>query len=181
MQVTLHYLMSYVTLPYPPFSFTTPQYFILCCTLLHCFSQHYTIYIEPCHFPYIPLLYATLPNTTFSYATLSYTILSFYHYNKLQYLMLHHLPLCQAALHLPFNMLSYYILCCPLLHYSILCYLTQHCIKLHYLTLCCLISHLISVPLPYSLLDCAALLYPMLIYPSLCSLCYNMFHIFMIS
>ena len=95
--------------------------------------------------------------------------------------MLHHLLLCLAAFHLPFNMLSYYIFCCPMLHYCILCYLTQHYIKLHYITLCCLISHLISLPLLYPPLDSTASLYPTLIYASLCSLRYNIFHILMIS
>ena len=95
--------------------------------------------------------------------------------------MLHHLPLSCHAFHLPSNMLSHYILCCPLLHYRILSYLTQHYIMLHYITLPCLIPHPISVPLLYPVLDSTASLYAMLIYASLCSLCYNMFHILVIS
>ena len=92
--------------------------------------------------------------------------------------MLHHLPLCRAALHLPFNMLSYYILCCPVLHYCILRYVMQHYIKPHYITLGCLIPHLISLPLLYPVLVCITPLYTILIHASLC---YNMFHILIIS
>ena len=80
--------------------------------------------------------------------------------------MLHHLSLCPAAFHLPFNMLSYYIFCCPLLHYCMLHYLTQHYIKPHYITLCHLIAHLISLPILYPVLVCTTPLYPILIHPS---------------
>ena len=160
---SLHYnTLYYVALCYIPFlNITLLTFSHVAYPTLHYFIQ-----------PYLKL--------HFSYATLSYTRLSFYHYNNLQYVMLHNLPLSCHALHLPSTMLSYYISCCPLLHYPMLCYVIQHYIKLHCITLPCLISHLVSLPLLYPELDCTTSLYAMLIYASLCLLCYNMFHILMI-
>ena len=77
-------------------------------------------------------------------------------------------------------MLSYYFLCCPVLHHRMLLYITQRYLKLHYITLPCLMSHLISLPLLYPVLDCTTLIYSMFIYASLSLLCHNTFHILMI-